>query len=203
LNRITEVENETKRSDLIDFNPGDTLKVHFRIREGKKDKVQAFQGVCIAIKGSGTNRTFTLRKISQGIGIERIFPVHSPLIEKIEIVRYGKVRRAKLYYLRDKVGKGRQVKERIVTKKEKEKAKAKKAQAKPEAAAEAVVDETVAGEKKEKKAKEEAVKPKADNKKAELVKKAKLVKEKKPAVQTPPKEAKDESESGPQSVEEG
>lgn len=201
MNRIAEVENEAKRSDLTEFGPGDTIKVHFRIHEGKKDKVQAFQGVCIAIKGSGTNRTFTLRKISQGIGIERIFPVHSPLIEKIEIVRYGKVRRAKLYYLRDKVGKGRQVKERIVGKKEKEKkAKTNKARTQPDAINQTVVSEPAVEEKE----KEEAVKAKAEKKKAEPEKTAKPEKGKdKPAVQTPPKEAKDESKSGPQSVEEG
>jgi len=116
VNKLVEVENGMLKSDLTEFGPGDTMKVYFRVHEGKKDKVQAFQGVCIQIRGSGPNRSFTLRKISQGIGIERIFPVHSPVIEKIEVVRYGKVRRAKLYYLRDKVGKGRYVKERIVRK---------------------------------------------------------------------------------------
>jgi len=117
VNRLIEVEKELLRSDLEKFGPGDTVKVFFRIHEGKKDKVQVFQGLCIQIRGSGPNRSFTLRKISQGIGIERIFPLHSPVIEKVEVVRYGKVRRAKLYYLREKVGKGRYVKERVVRKK--------------------------------------------------------------------------------------
>ncbi|MCK4334591.1 50S ribosomal protein L19 [candidate division WOR-3 bacterium] len=117
MNKLTEIENQMLRSDLEEFGPGDTVKVFFRVHEGKKEKVQAFQGVCIQIRGSGPNRSFTLRKISQGIGIERIFPLHSPVIEKVEVVRYGKVRRAKLYYLREKVGKGRYVKERVVRKK--------------------------------------------------------------------------------------
>jgi large subunit ribosomal protein L19 len=129
LNKLAEIENQELRSDLTQFAPGDTVKVFFRIHEGKKEKVQAFQGICIKMKGSGSNRSFTLRKISQGIGIERIFPLHSPVIEKIEVVRYGKVRRAKLYYLREKVGKKRQVKERILSKKEKAAKKAAKAEA--------------------------------------------------------------------------
>ncbi|MBN2380900.1 50S ribosomal protein L19 [candidate division WOR-3 bacterium] len=119
MNKLVEIEKQELRSDLTQFGPGDTVKVFFRIHEGKKEKVQAFQGICIKMKGSGSNRSFTLRKISQGVGIERIFPLHSPVIDKIEVVRYGKVRRAKLYYLREKVGKKRQVKERILSKKEK------------------------------------------------------------------------------------
>lgn len=118
MNKLVEIERELIRNDLPQFGPGDTVKVYFRIHEGKKEKVQAFQGVCIQIRGAGTSRSFTVRKISQGIGVERIFSFHSPTLEKVEIVRYGKVRRAKLYYLRDKVGKGRVVKERIVSKKD-------------------------------------------------------------------------------------
>jgi large subunit ribosomal protein L19 len=126
VNKLTEIENQMLRSDLGEFGPGDTVKVFFRVHEGKKEKVQAFQGVCIQIRGSGPNRSFTLRKISQGIGIERIFPLHSPVIEKVEVVRYGKVRRAKLYYLREKVGKGRYVKERVVSRKSDVKKKRRK-----------------------------------------------------------------------------
>lgn len=126
MNKLTEIENQMLRSDLEEFGPGDTVKVFFRVHEGKKEKVQAFQGVCIQIRGSGPNRSFTLRKISQGIGIERIFPLHSPVIEKVEVVRYGKVRRAKLYYLREKVGKGRYVKERVVSRKSDVKKKRRK-----------------------------------------------------------------------------
>jgi large subunit ribosomal protein L19 len=131
VNKLAEVENQMMRSELGEFGPGDTVKVSFRVHEGKKDKIQAFQGVCIQIRGSGPNRTFTLRKISQGVGIERIFPLHSPLVEKIEVLRYGKVRRAKLYYLREKVGKRRYVKERIVSKKGGGKKKTKAVKAEP------------------------------------------------------------------------
>jgi large subunit ribosomal protein L19 len=116
VNKLVEIEKGMLRSDLPSFGPGDTVKVSFHVHEGKKEKVQAFQGVCIKIHGAGPNRSFTLRKVSQGVGIERIFPLHSPMLEKIEIVRYGKVRRARLYYLRDKVGKGLMIKERIVRK---------------------------------------------------------------------------------------
>lgn len=127
MNKLVEAEKQEIRNEFPQFGPGDTLKVSYRIHEGKKDRVQAFQGVCIKIRGSGPNRSFVLRKISQGIGVERIFPFHSPLLEKVEIVRYGKVRRAKLYYLRDKVGKGRYVAERIVRKKDATKKRSKKA----------------------------------------------------------------------------
>jgi len=117
LNKLVEVENKAMRQDLEKFSPGDTVKVFFRVHEGKKDKVQAFQGICIKMSGAGPNRSFTVRKISQGVGVERIFPLHSPTIEKIEIIRLGKVRRAKLYYLREAIGKKHQVKERVVAKK--------------------------------------------------------------------------------------
>jgi len=140
VNKLTEIENQMLRSDLGEFGPGDTVKVFFRVHEGKKEKVQAFQGVCIQIRGSGPNRSFTLRKISQGIGIERIFPLHSPVIEKVEVVRYGKVRRAKLYYLREKVGKGRYVKERVVSRKSDVKKKRRK---KPKVTAKAVGQEAI------------------------------------------------------------
>jgi large subunit ribosomal protein L19 len=133
VNKLAEIENQMLRTELEEFAPGDTVKVSFRVHEGKKDKIQTFQGVCIQIRGSGPNRTFTLRKISQGVGIERIFPLHSPLIEKIQVIRYGKVRRAKLYYLREKVGKGRYVKERVVSKKDEAKQKKPRRTAKQEA----------------------------------------------------------------------
>jgi len=100
------------RTDLPDFRPGDTIAVHVKVIEGEKERIQVFKGVCIAKKGSGINATFTVRKISNGIGVERIFPMHSPRIEKIEVVRPGKVRRAKLYYLRGRQGKAARIKER-------------------------------------------------------------------------------------------
>ncbi len=100
------------RTDLPDFRPGDTIAVHVKVIEGEKERIQVFKGVCIAKKGSGINATFTVRKISNGVGVERIFPMHSPRIEKIEVIRPGKVRRAKLYYLRGRQGKAARIKER-------------------------------------------------------------------------------------------
>ncbi len=100
------------RTDLPEFRPGDTIAVHVKVIEGEKERIQVFKGVCIAKKGAGINATFTVRKISNGIGVERIFPLHSPRIEKIEVIRLGKVRRAKLYYLRGRQGKAARIKER-------------------------------------------------------------------------------------------
>ncbi len=99
------IEKKYMKQVLPDFRPGDTVRVHFKIREGNRERVQIFEGVVIARKGSGVNETFTVRKISYGVGVERVFPVHSPRIEKIQIVSRGRVRRAKLYYLRERVGK--------------------------------------------------------------------------------------------------
>jgi large subunit ribosomal protein L19 len=96
------------------FRAGDTLRVNVRVREGDKERLQAFEGVCIAKRGSGVSQTFTVRKISNGIGVERIFPVHSPMIAEISVVRRGRVRRAKLYYLRHLTGKATRIKEKKV-----------------------------------------------------------------------------------------
>ena len=98
--------------EVAPFNVGDTVKVHYRITEGNRERIQVFQGDVIRMAGAGARETFTVRKISFGVGVERTFPVHSPKIEKIEVVRHGKVRRAKLYYLRDKVGKAAKIKEK-------------------------------------------------------------------------------------------
>jgi len=106
------VESQYLRDDIPDFRPGDTIKVHVRVVEGNRERIQVFQGVVISRRGSGTKETFTVRKVSFGIGVERTFPLHSPLISKIEVVTRGKVRRAKLYYLRQRVGKAAKVKER-------------------------------------------------------------------------------------------
>ncbi len=106
------IESEYLRDDIPDFRPGDTLKVHVRVVEGSRERIQVFQGVAIARKGGGARETFTVRKVSFGIGVERTFPVHSPIISKIEVVTRGRVRRAKLYYLRDRVGKAAKVKEK-------------------------------------------------------------------------------------------
>jgi large subunit ribosomal protein L19 len=106
------IESEYLRDDIPDFRPGDTIKVHVRVVEGSRERIQVFQGVVIARKGGGTRETFTVRKISFGIGVERTFPLHSPIISKIEVVMQGRVKRAKLYYLRDRVGKAAKVKEK-------------------------------------------------------------------------------------------
>ncbi len=95
------------------FNVGDTVKVHVRIKEGEKERVQLFEGTVIAKKHGGISETFTVRRTSYGVGVERVFPINSPFVEKVEVVRYGRVRRAKLFYLRDRVGKAAKVKERL------------------------------------------------------------------------------------------
>lgn len=117
MREIKLVENSFLRSDLPQFKPGDTLRVYIKIKEGGKERIQVFEGICIARTGGGLRETFTVRKVSFGVGVEKIFPLHSPSIEKIEVVRFGDVRRAKLYYLRELKGKKARVKEKIKTKK--------------------------------------------------------------------------------------
>ena len=112
MNVLDAVDAASLRKDLPNFRPGDELKVHVRVVEGNKSRIQVFQGLVIARQGSGIRETFTVRKISYGVGVERIFPVHAPVIEKIELVRKGEVRRAKLYYLRDLRGKAAKIRER-------------------------------------------------------------------------------------------
>jgi large subunit ribosomal protein L19 len=102
-----------REEDLPAFDPGDTIVVHVRVIEGEKERIQLFQGVVISIKGSGASQTFMVRKVSNGVGVERIFPMHSPRIAKVELVRRGRVRRAKLYYLRNLRGKAARIKERM------------------------------------------------------------------------------------------
>ena len=114
MNATDLVDRAHLRTDLPAFGPGDTLKVHVRVVEGTRERVQVFQGVVIRIKGSGVRETFTVRKVSFGVGVERTFPMHSPIIAKVEVVTRGDVRRAKLYYLRDRVGKAAKVKEKRV-----------------------------------------------------------------------------------------
>jgi large subunit ribosomal protein L19 len=106
------IEAEYLRDDIPDFRPGDTLKVHLRVREANRERIQVFQGLVIRRQGGGLRETFTVRKTSFGVGVERTFPVHSPMISKIELITQGDVRRAKLYYLRGKVGKAAKVKEK-------------------------------------------------------------------------------------------
>ncbi|MGD2114422.1 MAG: 50S ribosomal protein L19 [Acidobacteriota bacterium] len=113
MNQLQDVERNYFREDTVpEFRAGDTVRVHVRVVEGDKSRIQVFQGVVIARRGGGTRETFTVRKISGGIGVERIFPLHSPNVDKIEVVRRGKVRRAKLYYLRGRRGKAARIEER-------------------------------------------------------------------------------------------
>jgi len=112
MNLTDIVEQSQLRDDVPDFAPGDTVKVHVKVVEGNRERVQVFQGVVIARKGEGARETFTVRKLSFGVGVERIFPIHSPIVDKIELAIRGDVRRAKLYYLRDRVGKAAKVKEK-------------------------------------------------------------------------------------------
>jgi len=108
---IEELTQEQLRSDIPAFRPGDTVRVHAKVVEGTRERIQIFEGVVIARKGAGISETYTVRKISNGIGVERTFPIHTPRVDKIEVVRYGKVRRAKLYYLRALQGKAARIKE--------------------------------------------------------------------------------------------
>jgi len=112
MNATDLIDARSLRDDVPDFAPGDTLKVHVRVVEGAKERVQVFQGAVIRRQGSGLRETFTVRKVSYGVGVERTFPVHSPTIAKVEVVSRGDVRRAKLYYLRDRVGKASKIKEK-------------------------------------------------------------------------------------------
>jgi large subunit ribosomal protein L19 len=112
MNRLQDIEAQLLRSDLPSFRAGDTLRVHVKVSEGGKERIQVFQGVVIGRKGSGSRESFTVRKISGGVGVERVFPLHSPSIDRIELVRQGRVRRAKLYYLRDLAGKAARIEER-------------------------------------------------------------------------------------------
>ena len=112
MNRLDAIDSKSLRSDIPTFRPGDELKVHVKVIEGNKSRVQVFQGVVISRSGAGVRESFTIRKISYGVGVERTFPVHTPIIEKIEVVRKGESRRAKLYFLRNLTGKATKIKER-------------------------------------------------------------------------------------------
>lgn len=112
MNATDLVDRAHLRTDVPDFSPGDTLKVHVRVVEGTRERVQVFQGVVIARKGGGVRETFKVRKVSFGVGVERTFPLHSPIVQSIEVITRGDVRRAKLYYLRDRIGKAAKIKEK-------------------------------------------------------------------------------------------
>jgi large subunit ribosomal protein L19 len=111
MDRLATFRQAGLKTDLPDFRPGDTIKVMVRVREGDKERLQAFEGVCVGRRGGGVSETFMVRKVSAGVGVERIFPVHSPSIASVEMVRKGKVRRAKMYYLRRLAGKAGRIKE--------------------------------------------------------------------------------------------
>ena len=111
MEKIREIEKRQLKADLPSFGAGDTVKVHIRVKEGKRERIQIFEGVVIKRQNGGIRETFTVRKISFGVGVEKIFPVHSPSVEKIEVIRKGKVRRAKINYLRQRTGKAAKVKE--------------------------------------------------------------------------------------------
>jgi large subunit ribosomal protein L19 len=121
MNEIRAIEADQMKPELDQFKVGDTVKVHFKIVEGKNERIQIYEGLVIAIKNSRSGKTFMVRKNSYGVGVERVFPLHSPRIAKVEVVRPGKVRRAKLYYIREKIGKSAKIKE-LISRKPKEKA---------------------------------------------------------------------------------
>jgi large subunit ribosomal protein L19 len=115
MNKIELLQREQMRMDLPDFIPGDTVKVHVKIKEGEKERIQAFQGVVISKRRGATSATFTVRKVSYGVGVERIFPLHSPAIDRVEVITRGRVRRGKLYYLRNLKGKAARIREKRPT----------------------------------------------------------------------------------------
>lgn len=107
------ISDSSLKAEVPVLNVGSTVRVHVKIREGERERIQVFEGTIIAVKGSGVSSTFTVRRVSYGVGVERVFPVHSPNVAKVEVIRNGKVRRSKLYYLRDRVGKSAKVKEKL------------------------------------------------------------------------------------------
>ena len=111
MDALKVISESSMKKEVPAFNVGDTIKVHVKIQEGDKSRIQIFEGTVIAKKHGGVNETFTVRRVAHGCGIERVFPLHSPVVEKVEVIRRGKVRRAKLYYLRDRVGKAAKIKE--------------------------------------------------------------------------------------------
>jgi len=113
MNALKLISDSSLKENVPQFEIGDTVKVHVQIKEGDKSRIQVFEGTVIAKKHGGISETFTVRRVAHGVGIERVFPVHSPVVDKVEVIRHGKVRRAKLYYLRDRVGKAAKVKEQI------------------------------------------------------------------------------------------
>ena len=147
---IKSIEHEQLKSKIPVLNVGDTVKVHVRIKEGNRERIQIFEGIIIKKQGGGVNETFTVRRISYGVGVEKTFLLHAPSVEKVEVVRVGKARRAKLYYLRDRVGKAAKTKEKVGARIETKEIvlKEKKAEVKEEPAKEAVKEEPAKSEEK-------------------------------------------------------
>lgn len=139
MNEIRAIEASQMKDELDNFKVGDTVKVHFKIVEGKTERIQVYEGLVIAMKNSRVGKTFTVRKNSYGVGVERVFPIHSPRVTRVELTRAGRVRRAKLYYIRDKIGKAAKIRELIVK-------KGAKGRATPSVAATAAVETTSAPE---------------------------------------------------------
>ena len=113
MDKLKLISDSSLKAEAPELNIGSTVRVHVKIREGERERIQVFEGTIIALKGSGISSTFTVRRVSYGVGVERVFPIHSPNVDKIELIRTGKVRRSKLYYLRDRVGKAAKVKQQI------------------------------------------------------------------------------------------
>ena len=173
---IKSIEHEQLKSKIPDIKIGDTVRVHQRVKEGNRERIQVFEGIVIKKQNGGLNETFTVRRISYGVGVEKTFLIHSPLVEKVELVRVGKVRRAKLYYLRDRIGKAAKTKEnvganlkreQIIVKEEAEKAREIEEEKKAEKAAEAKAEETKTAETTEAKTVEKAEAKTAETKTAE------------------------------------
>ena len=173
---IKSIEHEQLKSKIPDIKIGDTVRVHQRVKEGNRERIQVFEGIVIKKQNGGLNETFTVRRISYGVGVEKTFLIHSPLVEKVELVRVGKVRRAKLYYLRDRIGKAAKTKEnvganlkreQIIVKEEAEKVREIEEEKKAEKAAEAKAEETTEAktvEKAEAKTEETKTAEKAESK---------------------------------------
>ncbi len=140
---IKSIEHEQMKSKIPVLNVGDTVKVHVRVKEGNRERIQVFEGIIIKVQGGGVNQTFTVRKTSYGVGVEKTFLVHSPAVEKVEVTRVGKVRRAKLFYLRDRLGKSAKTKEKIGARIETKEVTIKEELAEEPAVEEAPVAETV------------------------------------------------------------
>jgi large subunit ribosomal protein L19 len=178
---IKSIEHEQLKSKIPDIKIGDTVRVHQRVKEGNRERIQVFEGIVIKKQNGGLNETFTVRRISYGVGVEKTFLIHSPLVEKVELVRVGKVRRAKLYYLRDRIGKAAKTKEnvganlkreQIIVKEEAEKAREIEEEKKAEKAAEAKAEETKTAETTEAKTVEKAEAKTAEKAEAKTAEKA-------------------------------